>query len=296
MNTVPRNADETSLVRSITTQASRDDLPWRDNAYLAFWSADNAVRGVVHVSTSPNWAGRRARVSISVNNVAVEFAEELDPGTFTSASVEYDQSGHRIEVRHDEVTLELRMTPSLSIADYSTTDVIPALVPDHPLQHLQQRATVVGSVVLHGEGGPSEVKAFSGAGLRDRTWGYRDEGAAFSEYVAVMVDFGESFVTAMKFKGVDGSIRMNGFELFADRAEPIDALSIRRDSAGLFSGARINSGSDEREIERTRFVGGFWVPMGTERTGPTFSAYDEFVTVKSGGAGVIEQGILRTLF
>ena len=46
-------------------------------------------------------------------------------------------------------------------------------------------------------------------------------------------------------------------------------------------------------------LGGFWVPMGEERSGPAFSAYDEFLSLRTSrgeaGHGVVEQGILRTL-
>ncbi|MGH9003074.1 MAG: DUF7065 domain-containing protein, partial [Acidimicrobiia bacterium] len=43
--------------------AGAGDPPWRDNAFLGFWSSTEPIFGAVHVSTSPNTEGRRARFS-----------------------------------------------------------------------------------------------------------------------------------------------------------------------------------------------------------------------------------------
>ena len=64
--------------------------PWRDNAYVCFWDPVQEVVGVLHVSTSPNAEGRRARFSLAVGGRSIEIVEEPhDRGAFKSASVEY---------------------------------------------------------------------------------------------------------------------------------------------------------------------------------------------------------------
>lgn len=282
-----------TLSEPVTTEAPEADLPWRDNAFLAFWSVIDDVQGVVHVSTSPNAEGRRARASLTVRGATREVVEPLDPGTFRSASINFDLAG-RVTVDHPDLGLDLALTARHAVADYSDTDLIPALVPGKPLRHLQQSAVVVGKARVRDRGVDHEAD-FEGVALRDRTWGFRDETAAFAEYLAVMLDLGDGFVTAIKFLSNDGDTTMHGFHL-AEEATPVDALHVTRDAAGLVVGVEVGlPGREILELRRTQARGGFWVPMGIERRGPTFSAYDEFLTY-DGGAGVIEQGIRRNLW
>jgi hypothetical protein len=78
-------------------------------------------------------------------------------------------------------------------------------------------------------------------------------------------------------------------------------MGITRDASGLFAAADLDTaaggGLSLRNIGRR---GGFWVPMGSERRGPTMSAYDELVAVvdHSGehGFGLVEQGTVRKIF
>jgi hypothetical protein len=73
--------------------AAPGDPPWRDNAYLGFWDSARQLFGEVHVSTSPNGGGRRARVETFVDGRFCEIDEELEPGTFRSESVDFDIDG-----------------------------------------------------------------------------------------------------------------------------------------------------------------------------------------------------------
>src|SRR5215210_4337134 len=66
------------------------EKPWKDNSFICFWDAEKDVVGAMHVSTSPNGEGRRARVSVRVGNTSVEVIEPLEPGTWTSESIEFE--------------------------------------------------------------------------------------------------------------------------------------------------------------------------------------------------------------
>jgi len=271
-----------------------DAPPWKDNAYLGFWDPAAGVNGVVHVSTSPNAQGRRARASLQVGGASAEIAEDLEPGTFQSASIAFELDG-RITIRSDAMSADLQLSPRGVAADYSVGGVVPELVPGEPLQHFQRAAIVTGTVAV----GDAEAQV-DGLGLRDRTWGYRDESAAWPEYIGVIADIDGALLTIMKFKGADGATACDGF-LLSDSADKATALTdIARDASGLFAAATVQLADGESlSLRVTRRTGGFWVPMGWERIGPTMSAYDEFLELQTSdgrsGYGFVEQGIVRTL-
>ena len=279
----------------------RDDDPgeglpvWKDNAYLCFWDAVTGAHGVIHVSTSPNAEGRRARASLSVNGRADEVAETLEPGSFASESISFGLDGP-IEVEADGLRASLHHAPRGRWCDYGTTGIVPELVEDEPLQHFQGAASVTGTIEVAGES--IDV---NGVGLRDRTWGYRDESAMWPEYIGVVVDIEGKLLTVMKFQGSDGSTASSGFILSDDDPVPTAGLEgITRDASGLFAAATVTTeDGEELELRMTRRFGGFWVPMGWERQGPTMSAYDELIEVRTGdgrvGHGLVEQGIVRRL-
>lgn len=268
--------------------------PWRDNAYLAFWDAHSAVIGVVHVSTSPNAGGRRARASAAIGRISAELVETLPPASFASESIVFSLDGH-VQVRGEQLRADLRLAPRGAAADFTAGRAIPELVEGQPLQHFQQAATVTGTLSVHGA--DAEVKA---VGLRDRTWGFRDESAMWPEYIAVAVDIDGEMLTVLKFALSDGSTKADGFVL-GERARRVEDLTeIARDASGLFAGAKVAFSDSERlALRATRRTGGFWVPMGRERTGPTMSAYDEFLEFATSdgrsGHGLVEQGIVRRL-
>lgn len=285
---------DSSLEHAVREDVPPEPWPWRDNAFVAFWSPGSDVVGVVHLSTSPNAEGRRARASLSVRGVTAEIVEPLDAGSFESESVRFDLAG-RVEVDHPSMKLTAEFKPRFALGDFSDTGVIPPLVEDQPLRHLQQGTDVTGAAAVFRRGREERVE-FTAVGMRDRTWGFRDETAAFVEYVAVTLDLGDALVTAMKFLAPDGSQTMHGFRL-ADRATPVHSLQLTRDAAGLVVGLELGlAESAPLELRRDAQLGGFWVPMGIERTGPVFSAYDEFLTLRGGGAGFVEQGVRRNLW
>jgi hypothetical protein len=277
-----------------TDHPGPDKPPWKDNAYLAFWDPVNGVNGVVHASTSPNAEGRRVRASIAIGRVSAEIAEDPAPGSYETPSISFDLDG-RITVRGNDLSADLQLVPRGVPADYTAGKIIPELVPGEPLQHFQQAAIVTGNVTVCGT-----ESAVTGVGLRDRTWGYRDESAMFPEYIGLIADLDGELLTVMKFAHADGSARAEGF-LLGETARAVTGLDqIARDASGLFAAAEITIEGQERLILRaTRRTGGFWVPMGWERVGPTMSAYDEFLDLAAEngqvGHGLVEQGIVRRL-
>ncbi|MGH9036267.1 MAG: DUF7065 domain-containing protein, partial [Acidimicrobiia bacterium] len=140
-----------------------------------------------------------------------------------------------------------------------------------------------------------------GSGVRDRTWGYRDESVSFAEYINVIAVFDDFAVTTMRFGGgADGSDRTEGYRMAAT-AEPVVGMGITRDACGLLAAAHMTLGRGAAlELRVEERLGGFWVPMGWERRAPTMSAFDEFGRVRTAdgavGMTLTEQGAVRHLF
>jgi hypothetical protein len=90
----------TSVWGPLSEPIHTDPLPegrpaFRDNAFLGFWDHGGQVFGAVHVSTSPNSEGRRARFSLSVGGRATEIVEPLEPYSFGSPSIAFDLDRRR---------------------------------------------------------------------------------------------------------------------------------------------------------------------------------------------------------
>jgi hypothetical protein len=269
--------------------------PYKDNSYLAFWDADRDVYGVFHFSTSPNAEGRRSRFTLQAAGETVEIIETPAPGTFDTESISFDLD-QTYSVDGDGVTGTLRATPTLALADYNKSGILPELVPGEPLEHWQRAAIVEGSFTIGGE-----TVEFTGHGLRDRTWGYRDESVGWSEYIGMMAVYEDRVIACMTFARPDGQSFTDGFILGEDDQTPITKMSVTRDASGLYAGSTFTL-SDGTEITQrtTRRPAGFWVPMGWERTGPTMAAYDEFIGLQTGegadGFALVEQGQIRNIY
>jgi hypothetical protein len=145
-----------------------------------------------------------------------------------------------------------------------------------------------------------EELAIDAVDIQDRTWG-RDESVGIVEYAFFFLTFATFSITAMRFIGSEGFNRTDGFLLTESAAEPIEALSITRDPAGLCAAVEFQPHTGEalqaRSLGRR---GGFWVPMGPERRDPAMSAYDEFAPFRTAGGetgfGIAEHGTVRQLF
>jgi len=275
--------------------AGAADPVWKDNAYLSFWDIARGVFGTVHVSTSPNGEGaRRARCSVSVGGTMVEVVEELDPGTFSSESIHFDLDG-TVRVDHPTLAAELTYLPLYAAADYAVTGLIPELVPGKPLQHFQQGCTVTGRVTLAGT--TYDVDA---QGMRDRTWGFRDEAAQWVEYAGLIATFEGAFVTAIKFVSRTGEVAGDGFYATSEGVQPIAKIHFRRDAAARFVRAQLElADGSSKEVSLIARQAGFWVPMGAESDGPAFGTYDDFMQLEldgAPGAGLFEQGIIHRAF
>jgi len=283
------------LNHPITLAVPDGSPPWRDNAYVCFWDADREVVGVLHVSTSANGEGRRARFSLAVSGKTVEIVETPHSrDAWKSDSVDYPLSD-AIHVAHPRVQGDLTLTPRFQYADYSVSQVIPPLVPGEPQQHFQQVVDVAGRIVLDGE----EID-FQGQGFRDRSWGYRDESAHIVEYLSFMAVFDGFAFTALRFLDVDGGDRIEGFVLSDAGIGRITAIGATRDASGLLDAAHLEIDGRPFEAQVTVKKGGFWVPMGPSRRGPTLSAYDELVGLRSTdgqeGYAFVEHAGIRRIF
>jgi hypothetical protein len=267
--------------------------PYKDNAYLAFWDANEDVYGVFHFSTSPNAEGRRSRITLQGAGRTAEIMEEPAAGTFDTASIRFDLDS-TYTVDGPGLRGTLTAVPHHAIADYNT-GMLPELVEGEPLEHYQRAARVTGSFEIDGE-----TVTVDGFGLRDRTWGYRDESVSFVEYIGLMAVFDDYTLACMSFMGPDGTTKTDGFVLDDDGATAIKRMEVTRDASGLWAAGRFTGDGPEITVRTQRRPAGFWVPMGWERTGPTMAAYDEFVELKTGdgaiGKALVEQGQIRQIY
>ncbi|NKQ54188.1 hypothetical protein HFP15_14970 [Amycolatopsis sp. K13G38] len=276
-------------------EAGPADPVWKDNAYLSFWDVPARVFGTLHLSTSPNGEGsRRARCSVSADGQVAEVVEELPVGEFRSESIHFGLDG-RIKVSHPDLDVDLVNLPLFTPADYAVGGVIPELVPGRPLRHYQQAAAVEGTIRLRGR-----QHDVAGHGMRDRTWGFRDESAQWVEYAGLIGVFEGTFITAMKFLGNDGSLRADGFLVDDQGQRTITGMWFTRDAAAQFVSARLKLGDGSTfGVTMTGREGGFWVPMGARNEGPSFGTYDDFLRLElagRSGAGFFEQGIVHRVW
>ena len=281
-------------------QAGPNDPVWKDNAYLSFWDVARGVFGTFHVSTSPNGTGaRRARCSVLLGAQAgsgkvVEIIEDLEPGSFVSKSISFGLDG-TITVDHPDLTARLANAPVHTPADYSSTDLIPPLVPGKPLQHFQQACHLTGAFESSGV-----IYDVDGYGMRDRTWGFRDESGQWAEYAGLVAVFDDVFVTAMKFLGTDGTLAADGFLIDGSGSHSITEIGFRRTAAAQFVRATLTlTDGSTRVVTMTDRLAGFFVPMGVETDGPAFGTYDDFMQLEldgAEGAGFFEQGIVHRVY
>jgi hypothetical protein len=269
--------------------------PWRDNAFLSFWDPARNAYGTLHVSTSPNSGGRRARLSLSVDGLMREIIEPLEPGSFSSASMSFDLGSGRAVAGAPGIELDLETAPLFAIADFRAKGVIPRMGGE-PLQHFQTTVAVSGHCRIDGR-----ETSIDGRGIRDRTWGHRDESVNISEYMWIFVTFADMSVTAMRFLGDGEHDVTDGFALDECGCRPVQGMAITRDAAGLCAGATLKlADGNVLELRSGGRRAGFWVPMGDERAGPAMSCFDEFAsfTTANGvtGFGLAEHGVVRKLF
>jgi hypothetical protein len=289
-----------SVLSPVSTALHELDLPagspvWRDNAFLLFWDPAADVYGSAHVATSPNGEGRRARFSLAVAGDTTEIVEPLAPNSFASESITFDVERNTVVVETPELSAALDLTSRFAVADYAVGGIFPSLRADQPIHHYQQGLSVSGAVTLHGR----DI-AIDARGLRDRTWGFRDEAVSMQEYVALVACFDDHTLTIVRMLAADGADRTEGYRL-TESAEPLDSFGVTRDAAGFFvDGSIAGPGTPDITVTASERRDGFWVPMGVTRRGPSIRAYDEFVALRTSdgqeGFGVVEQAVVLRLF
>ena len=266
--------------------------PWRENAYLGFWSLRDNLYGEVHVSASPNAPGR-ARVSLSVDGQFAEVIEPLDGLSFQSPSIDFGLDG-RVMVESSALGVALQAQPRFAYADYTPNAAMVGLVKDAPLHHYEQGVSVTGSVRV----GATTVEV-EGRGFRDRTWGFRDEASSWSEVLTIWGNFEDFDLVCMKLLGADGRTRVDGWVLSDGMGARVTDLRPTYGPAGVVENAHVafDDGS-ERVVTVTNRAGVLWVPLGTSRDAPTLTIWDDFVTLDAWGVegeGVIGNIISRNL-
>lgn len=269
----------------------RVGLPWRDNAFFAWWDYDTRLFGIVHVSTSLNGGGLRARCAMRLGDRDREIVEDLTVGTFDSSSIKVDLHG-RLLVDNEALSLDLTMTPLFATVDFTTNRSIPSLSEEFPLHHYQRGFRAEGSARVG-----SQQTQFAGVGWRDRTWGYRDESAQWVDYLYANFVMDECAIGLWKALGADGAERSFAWRVDDDGQTALGNFSFARDGAGLFSDATIEVDGGPLTFRKVERAAGWWLPMGERQTGPTFSAYDEWFTVITPSGDLVgalgEYGSLR---
>lgn len=268
--------------------------PWKDNAFFAWWDVERGVHGIVHVSTSPNTGGSRARCAVRAGAVSHEIIEDLGPGTFDSESISVDLDRGRVVVDHPDLSVELTMDPRFQALDWLSVGAVPLLRPDRPLNHFQQPFHSSGSGQVCGH-----EFTFDGEGVRDRSYGFRNESAQWVEYLWLSATFEDCAIVKWRALGADGEVKNFGWRVDDEAVEDLVDYSIVRNGSGMYAGGSVKTKTGEFTLETLSTPAGWWLPMGPNQTGPTFSAYDEWVVLERSdgalGVGIAEHGILRKI-
>ena len=114
-----------------------------------------------------------------------------------------------------------------------------------------------------------------------------------------LVELEDSFIALLKMRGtLGGTQRYLGFLLTQGNQENVD-FAFAFSGAGLFQDVTVQLPGGPLTLTIEERPSGFWVPMGWRQTGHVFSAYDEFVLMRTDDgqpvAGLATYGILRKL-
>ena len=271
-----------------------EDPPWRENIFLSFADREQRCFVVAHLQGGKTDAGMFARVSVVYDDHLSEIFEPLGEMTWSSEHVSFDPAGP-LRAESDALRVELHMTPVREPVDYSPSAALPGLRHGEPLQHFEQAGRFTGTVWT-----PRCELTVSGSVIRDRTWGWRQEIASWTEYYAGFFSFENGFdLAAMKFSTRDGDVPAHG-ALVGARSGTVAASTVtRRDGTGtitelaleLADGTPVKLTLDKPEAR-------IFCPLNEPTSPVAFTAYDDLVEVRlddgSVGFGIMEQGILRT--
>ena len=276
----------------VDKQIAPDDPPWRENCFFSLNDREQRCFIIVHFQGGRTDAGMFARVSILQDDHLTEIYEPMDAMTFSSEHVSLDLSG-RITAKTDEVELDLTLTPLRVPVDYSPSAALPGLKKSEPLQHFEQAGRFTGSVST--KWGALEL---SGTVIRDRTWGWRQDIASWTEYYASFFSFGDFDLAVMKFCTPDGDVPAHGALVGARTGEVVGAEIIRRNETGTIAEFEVSleDGSAMR-LHLSKPEARIFCPLNDPKGPAALTAYDDLVEIRTDdgaiGFGIMEQGILR---
>jgi hypothetical protein len=270
--------------------AGPGDPVYRDNAFLAFWSLERNLYGEGHVSTSPNSDGRRARFTIYNSGRVTELEEELAPGSFESESIRFDPRGS-LSVDAGDLTARIEYNPRFCVGDYTTNAVL-GVVKESTLEHYQQGVNVAGELTI-----ARETVEFACRGIRDRTFGYRDEPRQWIDGVGFCATFDDFDFTAIRNVTDDGNAITDGFILSEDGPRRLVEMTFVYDPILLHHADLKFEDGSRRTISRTgRQYCPIWFPQGPVTAAPamtTWSEYCHFDAWGSPGQGLVGHWVRR---
>jgi hypothetical protein len=268
------------------------DPPYRENCFLGFFDRERKFYGSTHFQGGKTDAGMWARCSVVMDGHPAEIFEPLGEMTFESNRISFDLGGH-LRAKSDDIELDLSLSPIREVVDYSPAGTLPGLRKSEPLQHFQRAGTFTGTVST-----PSAALRVDGSVIRDRTWGFRQEIASWTEYYALFISFDDFDLASMKFQTRDGDVPPHGI-ISGARTGTIANSTVRRRSPwgsitdldlDLTDGTLLQLRVDKPEAR-------VFCPLN-DPTGPeALTVYDDFAEVRTSdgavGFGILEQGILR---
>lgn len=274
--------------------AGPDDPVYRDNAFLTFWSleGDDPTYGEVHVSTSPNSEGRRARFTIYRGGKVTNVFEPLEPGSFTSESIHFDPRG-LATVKAEGVSAEIRYAPRFVPGDYTENAVLGS-VQQVTLNHYQQGVEVTGSFDVGGESFELTTRGF-----RDRTWGYRDEPKQWIDGFGFCVTTEDFDFTCIRNMDNHENTVTDGFLLSAEGSLALSDIVFHWDPNMLDHADLTFADGSERTITNVnRQYTPIWFPMGPGRTAPSITTWSEYCTFDAWGStghGIVGHWVRRLI-
>lgn len=286
----------------VDKQIAPDDPPWRENCFFSLNDREQRCFIIAHFQGGKTDAGMFARVSILQDDHLTEIYEPMDAMTFSSEHVTLDLSG-RITAKTDEVELDVTLTPLRVPVDYSPSAALPGLRKAEPLQHFEQAGRFTGSVST--KWGALEL---GGTVIRDRTWGWRQDIASWTEYYASFFSFDGPDDSAgfdlavMKFCTPDGDVPAHGALVGARTGEVVASEIIRRNETGTIVEleVRLEDGGTMR-LHLGKPEARIFCPLNDPKGPAALTAYDDLVEIRVSdgpgagavGFGIMEQGILR---
>ncbi|MFF2847650.1 hypothetical protein ACFVT5_15210 [Streptomyces sp. NPDC058001] len=271
--------------------------PWKDHVYLAFWDITARTYGFFHWNSSPNHPTTKAQLNLAVGDKVFDLREELPARVdrFDSESISFDLHS-TITIDHPRLKGALSLSPRRGPIDFGSGGSIPRLADHEPLQHFQHPLTMHGELVLDGE-----KHTIAATGYRTRTWGYRDDSVQFPEYYYLWATFDDIDIAVIKHLHPDGVQRTGGGMISDAGTVPVVDVHMPKDASGFAIETRyeLADGSQLVLVDQERVWGG-WCPIGLpRREGPTFSAFDEILSLRTSdgrtGFGQSEYGAIRRI-